>query len=225
MAGSLAGSGPSPEFVYLGVTKRSRLLTLADLDAVVQSLVAGSLAVLPTETGYMLAARATSESAVRAAFVAKGRDPGLVMHVACASLAMARRYGRLDDRATALLGAFTPGPLTVVVPQTDALPDRLVTLNGTVGIRVPDAPATLQVIGAVGVPLTATSVNLSGQSGSSIDPAALRALHWPVDRVYVVVDDEAVVYSTPSTLVRLTGPEPEILRPGPITAEMLREYW
>jgi len=216
----------SPEFVYLGVSKRSRLLTLADLDAVAQSLAAGSLAVLPTETGPMLAAMATSESAVRAAFAAKGRDPGLVMHVACASLSMARRYGHLDERATALLGAFTPGPLSVVVPQTGALPDGLVTVDGTVGIRVPDNPATLQVISAVGVPLTATSVNLSGQPGTSIDAAALRALHWPpVGRVYVVVDDDAVAYSAPSTLVRLTGPEPEILRPGPVTAEMLREYW
>jgi Sua5/YciO/YrdC/YwlC family protein len=219
-------SAASPEFVYLGVTKRSRLLTLADLDAVVQSLVAGSLAVLPTETGAMLAAVATSESAVRAAFAAKGRDPAAVMHVACASLSMARRYGHLDERATALLGALTPGPLSVVVPQTGALPDGLVTVDGTVGLRVPDSPATLQVISAVGVPLTATSVNLSGQPSASVDPAALRALHWPaVDRIYVVVDDEAVAYSAPSTLVRLTGPEPEILRPGPVTAEMLREYW
>jgi L-threonylcarbamoyladenylate synthase len=219
-------AGASPEFVHLGVSKRSRLLTLADLDAVARSLAAGGLAVLPTETGYMLAALATSESAVRAAFAAKGRDAAAVMHVACASLSMARRYGHLDERATALLGAFTPGPLSVVVPQTGALPDGLVTVDGTVGIRVPDSPATLQVISAVGAPLTATSVNLSGQSSASVDLAALPALHWPpTDRVYVVVDDEAVAYSAPSTLVRLTGPEPEILRPGPVTAEMLREYW
>src|SRR5690606_10774905 len=139
----------------------------------------GSLAVLPTETGYMLAAVATSGSAVRAAFAAKARQPVAVMHVACASLAMARRYGHLDERAVALLGAFTPGPLSVVVPQTGALPDGLVTVDGTVGIRVPDNPATLQVISAVGVPLTATSVNLSGQPGGSVDEAALRQLHWP----------------------------------------------
>lgn len=221
-----APAGPSPEFVYVGVSKRSRLLSLADLDAVAQSLVAGSLAVLPTETGAMLAAMATSEPAVRAAFAAKGRDPAAVMHVACASLSMARRYAHLDARAIAVLGAFTPGPLSVVVPQTGALPDGLVTVDGTVGIRVPDNPATLQVISAVGVPLTATSVNLSGQPSASVEPAALRALHWPaVDRIYVVVDDEAVAFSAPSTLVRLTGPEPEILRPGPVTAEMLREYW
>jgi L-threonylcarbamoyladenylate synthase len=217
----------SPEFVYVGVAKRSRLLSLADLDAVAGSLAAGSLAVLPTETGYMLAAVATSESAVRAAFAAKERNPVAVMHVACASLSMARRYARLDERATAVLGTFTPGPLTVVVPQTGELPDGLVTVDGTVGIRVPDSPATLQVISAVGQPLTATSVNLSGRPGGSVEEAALRQLQWPAggDRVFVVVDDEAVTHSAPSTLVRLTGAEPEILRAGPVTAEALHELW
>jgi L-threonylcarbamoyladenylate synthase len=221
-----SGAAPAPEFVYLAVAKRSRLLSLTDLDAVARSLLAGSLAVLPTETGPMLAAVATSAPAVQAAFAAKGRRPAAVMHVACSSLSMARQYGYLDERAAALLGAFTPGPLSVVVPQTGALPDGLVTLDGTVGIRVPESPATLQVISAVGLPLTATSVNLSGQPGASVDPAALAELYWPpAARVYVVTDDEAVAYSVPSTLVRLTGPEPEILRPGPVTAEMIREHW
>lgn len=214
------------EFVYVTVAKRSRLLSLHDLDAVASSLAGGSLAVLPTETGYMLAALATSESAVRDAFAAKARNPVAVMHIACASLSMARHYGRLDERATGLLGTFTPGPLTVVVPQTGALPDGLVTVDGTVGIRVPESPATLQVISAVGAPLTATSVNLSGEPGGSVDEAALRQLHWPPSaRVFVVVDEEAVAYAAPSTLVRLTGPQLEILRPGPVSAEALQEEW
>jgi len=215
-----------PQFAYVTVSKRSRLLRLADLEAVAGALAAGSLAVLPTETGYMLAAVATSEPAVRAAFAVKGRQPAAVMHVACASLSMARTYAVLDERAAALLGTFTPGPLSVVVPQTDALPDGLVTVDGTVGIRVPDSPATLQVIAAVGRPLTATSVNLSGQPGGAVEESALRALHWPSGAsVFVVVDDEAVSFSAPSTLVRVTGPELEILRPGPVTAEALHEHW
>lgn len=214
------------EFNWVTVSKRSRLLGLGDLEAVAGALAAGSLAVLPTETGYMLAAMATSEPAVQAAFEAKGRNPVAVMHVACASLSMAREYGVLDERATALLGAFTPGPLSVVVPQTSALPDGLVTRDGTVGIRVPESPATLQVIAAVARPLTATSVNLSGRPGGSVDESALRELHWPADAtVFVVLDEEAVAYSAPSTLVRVTGPELEILRPGPVTAEALHERW
>jgi L-threonylcarbamoyladenylate synthase len=213
------------EFVYLNVSKGSRLLSLADLERVVTALAAGSLAVLPTETGYMLAAVATDESALAAAFEVKGRNPALVMHVACSSLRMARDVAVLDDRAAALLGAFTPGPLTVVVPQTGALPDRWVTLDGTVGIRVPDNPATLQVVAALGRPLTATSLNASGQSAVSLQEEQLRLLRWPANAtVHVVVDDEAVTQSAASTLVRVTGPELEILRPGPVSVEALREW-
>lgn len=211
------------EFRYLAVHKGSRLLSLTDVDAVARSLGQGGLAVLPTETGYMLAAVATSEQAVRAAFAVKGRDPAAVMHVACSSLSMARTYGVLDGRATALLGAFTPGPLTVVVPQTGALPAGLVTLDGTVGIRVPDSPATVQVIAAVGAPLTATSLNTAGGPGVSLEEPELRRLDWPAGGdVFVVVDDEAVSYAAPSTLVRVTGPELEILRPGPVSEQALR---
>jgi len=214
------------DFVHLAVQKRTRLLGLGDLETVSRALADGALAVLPTETGYMLAALATSSRAVEAAFAAKQRNPVAVMHVACSSLAMARHYGVLDERATALVAAFTPGPLTVVVPQTDALPDGLVTRDGTVGIRVPDNPATLQVVAAVGAPLTATSVNVSGQSGAfSLAEADLRRLSWPEDAtVYVVVDDEAVAYDAPSTLVRVTGPGLEILRPGPVTAQALSDW-
>ena len=160
-------------FRYAAVGERSRLLRIDDLDRVAGALTHGSLAVLPTETGYMLAALATSPTALQAAFRVKQRDPAHVMHVACSSLAMARQFARIDDRAARALGAFTPGPLSVVVPQTDRLPASLVTRDGTVGIRVPDVPATLQVIAAVGAPLTATSLNVSGGGTVTIDDAGL----------------------------------------------------
>lgn len=206
-------------FTYLKPRSRTGLLSLAEVAEVADSLKAGSPAVLPTETGYMLAALATSEDAVKGAFTVKGRSSAAVMHVACASMDMAQTVGILTDRATRLLGQFTPGPLSVIVGKTDLLPDDLVTLNGTVGIRVPDHPATLQVINAVGAPLTATSLNSSGAQMASVDEGSLRGLNWPEDTViYVVQDDDAIVYSSPSTLVRISGESIEILRPGPISA-------
>lgn len=212
-------------FEYVDADERTGLLRLADVERIGAALSAGGLAVLPTETGYMLAAVATSTDAVTAAFRVKGRKQANVMHVACSSLEMARRYAVIGPQAETLIGRLTPGPLSVVVPQTDELPDALVTLDGTVGIRVPDNAATLQVIAAVGVPLTATSLNLSGQTGTSIEPEDLARLDWPEgSTVFVVVDPKAVVYSMPSTLVRLTGPDLEILRPGPVTEDVLREH-
>jgi L-threonylcarbamoyladenylate synthase len=211
------------QFAYLSPRASSRLLSLAEVARVAMSLKGGSPAVLPTETGYMLAALATSQEAVKGAFAVKGRSPAAVMHVGCASMEMARSVGILPDRAARLLEHFTPGPLSVIVRKTDLLLADLVTLDGTVGIRVPEHPATLQVINAVGVPLTATSLNASGSQLASVDEAALQDLNWG-DReiVYVVRDDDAVVYSSASTLVRVTGEEVEILRPGPISAAQIQ---
>jgi L-threonylcarbamoyladenylate synthase len=203
-------------FRYSQVGPRTRLLRLDDLDAVAGALAAGGLAALPTETGYMLAARATSPEALEAAFRVKQRDPARVMHIACSSLSMAREFGVLGARAQRLIGTFTPGPLSVVVPQTERLPTGLVTRDGTVGIRVPDAPSTLQVIAAVGAPLTATSLNLSGQAAVALDEASLSGFDWPPGVVHVVLDPAAIAYSLPSTLVSLVGPAVEILRPGPV---------
>lgn len=193
------------------------MLTLAEAARIAGSLRSGALAVLPTETGYMLAAMATSIPAVERAFAVKQRDQAQVMHVACASVAMAASVGELTPAALRLLGAFTPGPLSVVVAKTSALPDRLVTINGTVGIRVPDHPATLQVIAEVGVPLTATSLNVSGSAPVPVSKLELDTLNWPAgETIYIVEDDEAIRHATGSTLVRLTSGEAEILRPGPI---------
>ena len=193
------------------------MLTLAEVARITDSLRSGSLAVLPTETGYMLAAMATSIPAVERAFAVKHRDHSQVMHVACASVAMAASVGVLTPAALRLLGAFTPGPLSVVVAKTPALPDRLVTINGTVGIRVPDHPATLAVIAEVGVPLTATSLNVSGSAPVPVSKLELDTLNWPAgETIYIVQDDEAIRHAMGSTLVRLTGREVEILRPGPI---------
>jgi L-threonylcarbamoyladenylate synthase len=144
------------------------------------------------------------------------------MHVACSSLSMASRFALLTPSAERVLGALTPGPVTVVVRQSALLPDRLVTLAGTVGIRVPDHPATLQVIAEVGAPLTATSLNESGTTSTGPDQATLDALRWPDGHDVHVVDPDAVpAYPAASTLVRLID-DVEILRAGPVDADAIR---
>jgi len=213
------------EFVYVRPHSRSGTLTCAAVAEIADSLKQGALAVLPTETGYMLAALATSADAVKAAFTVKGRAASAVMHVACASLEMAGTVGILTESASRLLGQLTPGPVSVIVESTGLLADSegMVTLNGTVGLRIPDHPGTLQVISAVGSPLTATSLNSSGSQLPSVDAAALGTLNWPErDVVYVVRDDVAIAYSSPSTLVRVSDNSIEILRPGPISESDIR---
>jgi L-threonylcarbamoyladenylate synthase len=210
---------------WLAPGSPSGLLRLGDAEEVAGALAAGGLAVLPTETGYMLAAAATIESAVLRVFRAKRRDLAHPMHIACASIEMASRYAKLSPEARKVIGAFTPGPLTVVVEQTGELPDRLVTHQGTVGIRVPDHPATLQVIAAAGVPVTATSLNPSGAESRPVDGDVLAELEWAAgEDVPVVVDHGAIRHTLASTLVALTDPAaPRVLREGPVSAAQVRE--
>jgi L-threonylcarbamoyladenylate synthase len=201
----------------------SRLLRSGEATAVADCLRERGLAVLPTETGYLLAALVTSIPAVERAFTVKRRSRANPMHIACSSVEMAAQYGRLTPEAVRLLGCFTPGPLSVVVEQTDRLPTGYVTLNGTVGIRIPDHPATLQVIAALGAPVTATSLNRSGEETAPISRGLLESLDWKIERVPVVADDGTIRYRSPSTLVRVTGPEVEILRAGPVDASAVRQ--
>jgi len=210
-------------FELLSPDPRTRLLGPAQAEAVAAALRGGGLAVLPTETGYLLAAAATSIDAVRRAFAVKQRDLAHPMHITCASVPMAADYAVLTAEARLLLATFTPGPLSVVVWQTDRLPDAYVTLNGTVGIRIPDHPATRQVIAALGQPVTATSLNRSGAESRPVEAAVLGSFDWQgLAVVPVVLDNDAIAYRDPSTLVRLTGPDVEVLRTGPVSTEAVR---
>src|SRR5205807_959601 len=83
--------------------------------------------------------------------------------------------------------------------------------------------ATLQIIAEVGEPLTATSLNESGSAYTAPDQATLDGLDWPAGHVVYVVDaSDTARYPMPSTLVRLTGRDVEILRPGPIDRETIQ---
>jgi L-threonylcarbamoyladenylate synthase len=210
------------KFAYAPLTPHKQL-TFGEAARIADTLRRGGLAVLPTETGYMLAAAATDTVAVTKVFRVKERSLAHPMHVACASLAMARRFARLTPIAERLMATFTPGPLTVVVEQSDLLPTTLVTLNGTVGLRVPDHPATLQVVALLDQPVTATSLNRSGEESLPLDRDQLESLDWPDDEIVPVVEDkDSITETSASTLARLTAGEVEILRAGPVSAVAIR---
>jgi L-threonylcarbamoyladenylate synthase len=209
------------KFAYTSLTPH-KLLAFGEAARIADTLHRGGLAVLPTETGYMVAAAATDTTAVTKVFRVKERSLANPMHVACASLAMARRFAQLTPVAEHLMSMFTPGPLTVVVQQSDLLPTTLVTLNGTVGLRVPDHPATLQVIELLGEPVTATSLNRSGEESLPLDRDQLESLDWPDEVVPVVEDKQSITETSASTLARLTTGEVEILRAGPVSEAAIR---
>lgn len=201
---------------------RGRLLTLDAVHACVAHLKAGGLAVLPTETGYMLAADATNERAIDDVYAAKGRPPAKPIHVAVHSLEQIERYVAVPEAARAACTRLMPGPFTIVDASRGLVPDALTAGTSTLGARIPDAPVTLQLLHAFGGPLSATSHNLSGEPPDPDPVKAASRLHPVGDGViHVVVDPAAATYDKPSTLARHTGDGWEILREGPVSAAAL----
>lgn len=177
---------------------------------------AGGIVAVPTETVYGLAADARNASAVAGIYAAKGRPSfnPLIVHVA--DLAAAEAIAAFDDDARALAARFWPGPLTLVLPlRREAGIASLVTAGlDTIAIRVPAHRAMQALIAASGAPLAAPSANASNAISPTRADHVARSLGA---RVPLIIDDGATAAGVESTIVagRI------ILRPGPVTAEML----
>jgi len=182
-------------------------------------LRAGEVVALPTETVYGLAANALDGAAVARIFEIKGRPAynPIIVHVA--SLEMARGcvagWPLLADR---LAAAFWPGPLTLVLPRAQTIPD-LVTAGGpTVGVRWPSHPIIQAVIRECGFPLAAPSANLS----NSISPTNAEHVRKQLgEKLRLIVDGGQSQVGLESTVLDLTVSPPRVLRPGMIHAESL----
>jgi L-threonylcarbamoyladenylate synthase len=182
-------------------------------------LRAGELVALPTETVYGLAANALDERAVARIFEVKGRPSGnpIIVHVASAAMAhrCAADWPTLADR---LAKGFWPGPLTLVLPRSRAIPDIVTAGGATVGIRWPSHPFIQAVIRACGFPLAAPSANVSGQISPTNAQHVLKGLG---DRIRLIIDGGQSQVGIESTVLDLTTAPPHVLRPGMIHAESL----
>ncbi len=181
---------------------------------------AGCIVAVPTETVYGLAADATNAEAVARIYVAKGRPSfnPLIVHVA--DLAAAERIAVFDAEARALAEAFWPGPLTLVLPvRGDSGIASLVTAGlDTIAIRVPRHRAMQGLIAASGKPLAAPSANASG----GISPTSAAHVAGSLGgNVPLILDDGATEAGLESTIVAGRT----VLRPGPVTAEAIRQYF
>ncbi len=182
-------------------------------------LCGGDVVAFPTETVYGLGADALLPEGARRIYEAKGRpsDNPLIVHIA--DLSSLERIAReIPPEALALADAFWPGPLTMILPKSDAVPPETTGGLSTVAVRMPSHPAALALIRESGGFLAAPSANASGR------PSPTRAEHVLEDldgRIPLILDGGPVGIGIESTIVDLTGETPQILRPGYITEEML----
>ncbi|MDR1931740.1 MAG: threonylcarbamoyl-AMP synthase [Spirochaetales bacterium] len=180
----------------------------------------GGLVVFPTETVYGLGANALDAGACAGIFAAKGRpqDNPLIVHTADV-FALARLAGDVPPRAAALIQAFMPGPLTLILPKKPDIPDTVTAGLPTVGLRVPSDPAAAAFLRHAEVPVAAPSANLSGRPSPTSFAMARAAMEGRVDAI-IRAEDSRV--GLESTIVRVTESALEILRPGGISEEQLR---
>jgi L-threonylcarbamoyladenylate synthase len=182
-------------------------------------LKAGEPVGLPTETVYGLAAAGFDPEAVRRVYSIKGRPPTnpVILHVA--SLEMARSCAReWPPEADRLAKAFWPGPLTVIVPRAERVPDVVTAGGDTVGVRWPSHPLAQAVIRACGFPLAAPSANRANEVSPTTARHVLASLG---DRVPLIIDGGASHVGIESTVVDVTTRPARILRPGMIHEESL----
>jgi len=197
--------------IYRGTPRNLALLA--------RRIRAGGLVAVPTETVYGLAADATSRAACLGIFSAKGRpfsDP-LIVHIA--SLRDLERVARPNPAALRLARKFWPGPLTIVLPKTDAVPDAATAGLKSVAVRMPSHPLFRRLIRLAGVPLAAPSANPFGYLSPTTADHVRRSLG---SRVGHILDGGPSRIGLESTIVDLRNPRrPRLLRPGAITRAQL----
>ena len=190
--------------------------TDATLDAAARTLASGGLVAMPTETVYGLAADAGSASAVAAVFARKGRPAHNPLIVHAAPGADIARIAEVPEAAHALLAAFAPGPITLVLPCRGGLAEGVTGGLATVALRLPRHPVAQALLARHGGFLVAPSANRSG--GVSPTTAAHVAEQFPD---LPVLDGGPCEIGVESTIVGLAGVAPTLLRPGALTREAI----
>ena len=177
-------------------------------------LAAGGLVAFPTETVYGLGADGLNPEAVARIYAAKGRPATnpVILHVADAAAAQAL-VSRWPAEAQLLVERFWPGPLTLVLPASAAVPSIVRAGGPSVALRCPAHPVALALIRAVGRPLAAPSANRSQHLSPTRAGHVASSLGEAVD---LILDGGPTEAGLESTILDLSGDRPRILRPGPI---------
>ena len=205
------------------MSSRFDCTNVAERDAGIREAAAalgkGELAVIPTDTVYGLAADAFTPDAVTALLAAKGRGRQMPPPVLVGSRRAA--FALVEDvssSASDLIDEFWPGGLTLVFRSSRSLVWDLGDTQGTVAVRMPLHPVTLDLLKESG-PLAVSSANISGSPPATTAADAESQLG---EAVSVYLDGGPCSAEIPSTIVDVTGPVPKLLRKGAVTIRRLR---
>ena len=179
----------------------------------------GKLVAFPTETVYGLGANALNEEAVRNIYLAKGRpsDNPLIVHIA-EKEDIVPLVQEVTPKAKALIDAFFPAPLTIILKKSDKVGKVVSGGLDTVAVRMPKNEIARKLIKASGCPIAAPSANTSGLPSPTRVKYVIDDMMGKIDGI---IDGGDCEYGVESTVITLATDVPTLLRPGAITKEMI----
>ncbi len=179
----------------------------------------GGLVAIPTETVYGLAGNALDGEIAAKIFAAKGRpsDNPLIVHISSVEQ-WEPLVKHIPERARILAEAFWPGPLTIILSKSEAVPRQVCGKLDTVAVRIPENEIARAVIDSAGVPLAAPSANLSGKPSPTCASHVIEDMSGRID---AIIDAGDCRVGVESTVLSLVCDVPRILRPGQITPDMI----
>ncbi len=190
-----------------------------------EQIKSGQVLGMPTDTFYGLAADPLNLRAVERVYEIKSRSRHKPLSLLIESVDQAEELARpLPEEFYKLARRFWPGPLTIIVRAASRLPLKVTANTGNVALRVPSAAIPLAVIQAAGIPITATSANLSGANECTTAEQVRDQLQ---DRISIIVDGGASPREVASTIVDLSDQEARwrVLREGAIPAQEISTFF
>ena len=192
------------------------MVSITDIDKAARCIQNGGLVAFPTETVYGLGANALHAEAVAKIFECKERpsfDP-LIVHIA--DIEAIHELAEVPhDCVYTLAEAFWPGPLTIVLPKKNTVPDIVTAGLPTVGIRIPQTEIARELIKKSNCPIAAPSANKFGQ----LSPTTAQHVLKQLSNLDYVIDGGKTSHGIESTVVTIQDNTCVILRPGIITKE------
>lgn len=183
-----------------------------------QIIDGGGILALPTDSCYALVCHLDDKSAVERLRRIRGVDEKHHLTLLCRDLSEIAQYARVDNQQYRMLKAATPGPYTFILEATREVPRRLShPSRKTIGLRVPENQIACALLEELGQPLLGTTLILPDEDNPLTEPDEVRE---KLQRQIELVIDGGACSFEPTTVIDLTGPEPELLRQGRGDASM-----
>ena len=181
----------------------------------------GDIVAFPTETVYGIGANGLNFDARKKIYEVKSRPPDKPLTLHVANRKMIDKIAIVSSLADKLIKKFLPGPLTLILPKTEFVPNFAASKNMSIGIRMPNNNIALKLIEFADCPIAAPSANLSGQESPTNAQMVYDNLKG---RIPLILDDGICTFSMDSTIIDLTTAQPQIIREGAISKSVIYDF-